>query len=73
MFDRGLEHKSNYNSQCNMIHSFAIYVDDPELSRMQKLLLYGVVLSVVLIFVLGLLGLIRWRSNQLGLIGRIKD
>lgn len=50
-----------------------IYVDDPELSRFQKGILYGVVFLVVASFVVGLMCLIQWRNNKLSLIGRIKD
>lgn len=50
-----------------------VYVDDPDLSRFQKAMLYGVVFIVVASFIVGLLCLIQWRNNQLSLIGRIKD
>lgn len=50
-----------------------IYVNDPDLSRFQKGLLYGIVLLVLSSFVMGMLCLIQWRNNQLSLIGRIKD
>lgn len=50
-----------------------MYVDDPDLSRVQKAFLYGVVSVVVAAFVCGLLCLIQWRNNQISLIGRIKD
>lgn len=50
-----------------------IFIDDPDLSRFQKGILYGVVFMVVASFVGGLLCLIQWRNSQLSLIGRIKD
>ncbi len=50
-----------------------IYIDDPDLSRMQKGILYGIVFIVVGIFIAGIMCLIQWRNSQLGLIGRIKE
>jgi len=56
-----------------LISNYIIFIDDPDLSRLQKALLYGVVFLVVALFVTGLLCLIQWRNNKLSLIGRIKD
>jgi len=68
-----LEHKTKYNYNCQFATKYLIFIDDPDLSRFQKAVLYGVVFLVVSSFIIGLLCLIQWRNNQLSLIGRIKD
>lgn len=40
---------------------------------MQKLLLYGLVISVVVCFIIGLLCLIQWRNSKMLVLGRLKD
>ena len=47
--------------------------DDPDRSEVQKILLYGIVMLVIVAFVVGLLCLIEWRNNKLSLLGRLKD
>lgn len=72
-YDRSLAHKKLYNSNCRIKSTYGIFVYDPELSKLQKAILYSVVVAVVIGFIVGLMCLITWRNNKLSLIGRIKD
>ena len=72
-FDRSLTSKKFFNSNCKLVNTYGLFVNDPELSKLQKVFLYGIVSAVVIGFIIGLLCLIQWRNNKLSLIGRIKD
>lgn len=63
--------KTSFHQSCTLTLTTNLLLSDPELSRLQKWVLYGVVGAVVLGFGLGLGCLVRWRDGQLGLIGRI--
>ena len=51
IFFNKITNKNNYNYNCKLLANYAIFIDDPDLSRLQKALLYGIVLLVVAFFV----------------------
>jgi hypothetical protein len=68
-----LHHKNYYFENCELTTEYLVHINDPESNTFKKILTYGVVLTVVAIFIFGLFCLIQWRNEKMIILARLRE